>query len=277
LLALGPRGGSFVLRETSERELNRGWRGGQRCYAHAIERIDPKAGAEAIEATLRLVRGETVRGRMTNEKGEPVEKAILVSRLRISPLSMWWRGDVVIEGADGRFEVPGLAKGQTYPVHFLDAKHRLGATAMLTADGKEPTVVLRPCGEARARLVDKEGRPVAGSSLRGTPYSFQMVVTPGVFRFDSLATRLGGLAADADFVANVDRTNYRPRPKSDERGRITFPALVPGATYRLVHFNKRPYIRKEFTARSGETVELGEIVVEKEKGAEEAAGGRAGR
>jgi hypothetical protein len=67
------------------------------------------------------------------------------------------------------------------------------------------------------------------------------------------------LTADADFMANVDRTNYSNGPKTDADGRITFPALIPGATYRVVETNGQAMSAKTFSVKSNETVHLGTL------------------
>ena len=106
--------------------------------------------------------------------------------------------------------------------------------------------MLKPCGQATARLVDSEGKPSGGVEAW-----LHMVVTPAAWpvvngqvssavdavvrkssnapeaAMDAYAGRYGRLAADEDFVANVDRTNYSVQPKSDADGRVKFPALIP--------------------------------------------------
>ena len=51
---------------------------------------------------------------------------------------------------------------------------------------------------------------------------------------------------------------------SDADGWISLPALIPGASYRVRVVPRRgpPTFRKEVTVKPGETVDLGEIVVE---------------
>lgn len=73
----------------------------------------------------------------------------------------------------GRFELCGLEKGKGYPVYFLDAKRRLGATVTVQA-GDEPRVVLKPCGTAIARYVNLQGTPRIGPRP-----DLHMIVTPG--------------------------------------------------------------------------------------------------
>ncbi|HLA85463.1 MAG TPA: hypothetical protein VJL29_11770, partial [Thermoguttaceae bacterium] len=263
LLAHGPDN-EYVLREFDSGLIYNGRPGGRRYYASAIEKINPKPGSEPIETTLRLVYGEKVSGRVVDENNKPADGAIYITRLKVSPSSPDW-GASPIEALGGRFTLSNLAKDQEYPVYFLDAKRRLGATALLTAGEQEPTVVLKPCGSARATFVDEKGQALAGLSSHEQP-SLHMVVTPGVCPYDFEATRRGEIAADADFVSNIDRTNYWPVTKTDEQGRVTFPALIPDATYCIYAMKGRQWITaKEFTARSGETIDLGKIVVERDK------------
>ncbi len=64
----------------------------------------------------------------------------------------------------------------------------------------------------------------------------------------------------------IDSINYRKEPVSDAQGRIVFPALIPGVTYRLM--DRTPIqgggqTRKEFTVKPGETLDLGDILIEK--------------
>ena len=65
---------------------------------------------------------------------------------------------------------------------------------------------------------------------------------------------------------SLDPVNYGSNFQSDAQGRLTLPALIPGATYRVEDFTPAfgggdPAIRKEFTVRPGETIDLGDIVI----------------
>ena len=256
LLVNGPTG-EFVAREIGYQQLERGLPGGERTYAHAFERINPEANSDPIEMTVELQRGATVVGRITNAAGEPVEHALLLTRLNLHPSELTWRG-FPIETLGGRFELSGLAQGVEYPTYFLDEKNRLGATLKLKADDSTPAAVLLPCGEALATFVDKTGKPVADFNL-----NFEIVLTSGTHRFDLKAMRLNSTAAEATYVQNVDRTNYRSAPQSDAQGRVTLPALIPGARYRIITYaNGGPAILKEFVAESQKTLDLGKITID---------------
>lgn len=259
LLISGPDG-NFVSREFGSRELSRGLPGGQRNYAHQVEQVNPQANSEPLNLTIELQRGAVVSGHIANSAGEPVEQALLITRLNMHPLILAWRGSS-LEALGDVFELSGLAEGAEYAVHFLDPRNRLGTTAMLTSREKTPKIVLLPCGEAAATFVDSEGKPVANHGP-----SLHFVLTPGPDMFDQTALNKGALAAETDFVANIDRLNYWPGPKTDANGRVTLHALIPGARYRITSYAKgRHVILKEFVAESAKTLDLGQFTVEVSK------------
>jgi hypothetical protein len=66
-------------------------------------------------------------------------------------------------------------------------------------------------------------------------------------------------------VALVDRQHYRNDRQTDAEGRLVLPALVPGAVYRIIdrsNQTKGYQVRRDFTVKPGETLELGDILVE---------------
>ena len=96
---------------------------------------------------------------------------------------------------------------------------------------------------------------------------FSMVVTPGPDRLSSDPADKTGLSADQDYLFRIDPINYPEGCLADADGRLEFPALIPGATYRVfdqtVDDDGGRQIRKEFTVKPGETVDLGDILIEK--------------
>ena len=212
----------------------------------------------AIKIALRP--GASVKGTLTDAKGNPIEHALVVSRLKISATSPQWRG-YSDEALNGRFEISGLRDGEEYPVYFLDPKNRLGATTMISTKRASPTIVLKPCGSATARFVDTEGKPASGKHP-----GLHMVVTPGKPKYDYQAIRRGETVADEDFVSNIDRVNYQPSPATDAQGGVTFPVLIPGAHYRFINFVKgQSQVAKDFVAESGQTYDMREIEVQTNK------------
>jgi hypothetical protein len=150
---------------------------------------------------------------------------------------------------DGCFELRGCDPEKTYTVHFLDAAGERGATVQLSAKkaaGKPVKVRLEPCGSAEVRFVDKDAKPLA--SFRPI---FYIVARHGPDGEDS---------DDSDFAANVDHLHYSGGGSSvDAMGRCKYPALIPGATYRILDYNLRSV--KDFTVKPGEKLNLGDIVI----------------
>ncbi len=248
----------------------RGQPGGSRMYSHAITALDLKPGMGSQEVNLVLRRGETVKGRVVGPDGQPVRDAWIFSRLILDPnygAMRSWTGRYHGKLSSGRFEIRGLAPDTDVPVYFLEPERKLGATVNLSARsaaGGPVTVRLEPCGSARAWLVDPDGKPVTKPvrSLR-----VLIVVTPGpvsnTFSNPNVKTLI--LAADAGILTDVDPINYETELAPDAGGRITLPVLIPGATYRFIDYTMvvrgqtGPEIRKEFTVKPGQKLDLGNI------------------
>ena len=99
------------------------------------------------------------------------------------------------------------------------------------------------------------------------PWLISMIVTPGSFANRKTLKSGLQLADEARLIA-VDPINYEHNPVSDAQGGITFPALIPGATYRIIDRTPfrgpdGPQQRKDFTVKSGENLDLGDILIEK--------------
>jgi protocatechuate 3,4-dioxygenase beta subunit len=259
LLVQGPTA-DFVHVEISSEMLNSGRPGGSRFYPDAavkLANLSPEG--EVKEVAITLGRGVTVRGRVLGPDGKPVARVILLHRLHVYH-DLGWHS--ATEARDGWFEVAGLDPDKTYPVFFLDAEHQWGATVQLSGRqaGQEVTVLLAPCGKATARYVDGQAKPRA--NLAAAP---DIVVTPGGWNLYGSGGK-NELLADSGSLTNIDRHNYGGRVKTDAAGRITFPALIPGATYRVARWEKdewRPF--KEFTVESGKTLDLGDVIINEPK------------
>ena len=214
---------------------------------------------DPIELAISIRPGATIAGRIVDAAGAKIDEALVISRLHIWSSDLFWRGQNPPASAlGGEFALSGLDPKQEYPVYFLEPRRHLGATQVFRADSKETPVVLKPCGQASARFVDSQGQPRVGFEP-----IFQMVVTPGVDQSDYEAARQGKFAADADLLANIDPANYGRFPKTDEQGRLAFPELVPGATYRLAVFKDgKRQVLSDFSVKSGEQLDLADVVVD---------------
>jgi hypothetical protein len=259
LLIHGPTP-DYVYSEIGERKLSAGKDGGARLYAHAIVPLDLKPGADPHTVTVSLKPAVTVKGRVLGPDGKPVAEALMLSRLHVNAISSEWNW-FPITVRDGRFELHGCDPEKAVPVHFLDAKNKAGATVEISGKqaAEEVTVRLKPCGSASTRLVDGDGKPIPNTKVW-----LYLVATPGAFRSDGKAYEKGEFTADEEAVTNIDRLNHWEGGMTDAEGRLTFPALIPGATYRIAEVDDRGSPAKhEFKAESGKDVKLPDVVRKK--------------
>jgi hypothetical protein len=270
LIALGPSE-DYVLQVTSERLIQEGRPGGRRIYAHAFSAYDRKSTGDTRTVDVVLRRGVTVKGQVIGPDGQPIQDAQMISRIFLmQPGVPWrsWQGDYHGNVRNGRFELHGLATDPEIPVFFLEPKRKLGAMVNISGksgSGGPITVGLESCGTARARLVDPAGKPLAGYR---DPSLIGMVVTPGPSWFSRDKADESRLAGERDYVCRIDPINYPDGCVSDALGRVILPALIPGATYQIddmsaIDDNGGGHLRKEFTVKPGETVDLGDIRIEK--------------
>ncbi len=97
-----------------------------------------------------------------------------------------------------------------------------------------------------------------------------MMATPAS-EVESGPEKANGLPAEVLYPAGIDPAHYATYPTSDAQGRVVFPDLIPGATYQvrdstLPRDPGHSYsfaVRKEFSVKPGETLELAEILIEK--------------
>ncbi len=126
------------------------------------------------------------------------------------------------------------------------------------------TIRLQPCGTARVRFVEPNGRPVAGHYS-----SFEFLATPGPDPMGRDDRDRSALAGDTSLVANIDRKHYWTQRRTDAEGRLVLNALIPGALYRIGDYatlkdrQNGVIFNKDFTVKPGETLDLGDLRVEK--------------
>ena len=301
LLVKGPTE-DYVSEVMGERLFQNGGPGGTRIYTHASVALDLKPGVDANEIHLALRRGLTVTGQVVAPDGQPAQDAWIISRIILDPVAFTdteWLGRIHGNVHNGRFELHGLDPDVETPVYFLDPRRKLGAMVNLSAksialmtlanragragapgstiDFSADSMVrgpirvrLEPCGAAEARLVDPDGKPLEA------PIHYMvitLVVTPGP-TWSRAPDQAPLLLADEARLNEVDPINYEYdrinntfRWALDPDGRVTLPCLIPGATYRIIDYTLRrqvgAQVRKEFTVKPGEILDLGDVVVGK--------------
>jgi RNA polymerase sigma factor (sigma-70 family) len=243
-----------------------GERGGHRFYAHAISAYEVAAGHGAHELNAVLQPGKALKGHVVGPAGETAGDTVILTRQQLDPINCTWKPYNFSHTHDGRFELPGFDPEKAVPAYFLDTDHEWGTVVELSGKqaGEELAVRLQPCGQARARFVGPDGKPIAKFIV--WPYIYIMM-TPGMVRGKRVDAG-SELAADEAFLPNVDRKHHPTGLATDAEGRVTLPDLIPGAPYRISDWStvnvagKDIQLRKDFTVKAGETLELGDILVE---------------
>jgi RNA polymerase sigma factor (sigma-70 family) len=246
----------YVLVETSGRRLTHDKPGGQSWYFDGLESYDLSPQARPVERNVVLRRGVTVRGRLVGPEGQPVGAAQMLFRPHFD-LSGAMPSHLPVPLRDGRFELRGCDPEKTYTVYFLDVKNQWGAKVEVAgkqADGEPLTVRLAPCGSARVRFLNGTGRPVPDRG--GTA---QLILRSGCGPYDYASFEKGQLAEQSVYLGFLDPKNYVGGPRSDAEGRLVYPSLIPGATYRL---DGAP---KDVEAKAGKTLDLGDVVIDAAK------------
>ena len=164
LLVFGPTS-DYIHEVIGSRMLTIGRDGGERWYAHRIIPYEVSAGDSPRTLTAELRPGKTIRGRVVDVDDQPVLDAMIITRLHIEPFNPFWRGDWSVQhrARDGYFELHGLDPKNSVLVYFFDAEHNRGAAVELSGDqpGEDLTIRLDPTGQARARFVGPDDKPVA--------------------------------------------------------------------------------------------------------------------
>jgi protocatechuate 3,4-dioxygenase beta subunit len=203
---------------------------------------------------IALQKAAAVSGRVTDEAGTPVPGAsVRFARdsnvralLRGGPAAFLGRPGVTT-GPDGAFRMRGLAAEKNLTLEaaktgYVTAK-RHGVTLKPGEAVKDVTLVVRRGLEARGRVVDSAGQPIAGAEIRLSPvergggrFMFQLA---GVSREKPDTTtgadgsfRLAGLEA-GEYALTVSREGYAPKrvPSATvaEKGPNDWPEIVLAA------------------------------------------------
>jgi hypothetical protein len=261
LFVVGPTH-DYVHVETSAGELEYGHPGMLRYHPDGLIPLDVKPGTEPPEVTATLLRGVTLRARVQAPGGKPAEKFIALSRSYIPTgylLWQWGPGSLnYLECRDGELLLPGRDPEKGGTVWLFDADHALGATLSFTgaeASGPPLTVALQPCGSASVRALDAQGRRISPI--------LSIVITPG-----AIGTLIGrvdakdGKPIEGDWHMWSSYDAAQPGPDDpDAQGRITFPHLIPGATYQCSKLfsdedSDQGWPKIEFRVKPGETLAL---------------------
>ena len=219
-----------------------------------------------------LRRGATVKGQVVGPDGQPIRDAWMISRIILDPRrGVWrsWTGRHHGNVRNGRFEIHGLDPDTEIPVYFLEPEAKAGRASSTSRASR------RPAGRSPSGS-NPAAPPRRGSSVPAASRSRDVYpVGAGPSRWSSppahptppRKTRPSLLSADEANLSTVDPVNYddgaglrcrrphhaaRPDPRRDL------------SLHRLHHVARGtdPELRKDFTVKPGETLDLGDILIE---------------
>jgi RNA polymerase sigma factor (sigma-70 family) len=208
------------------------------CHTYRI--VDVPADVETFTLDMELTRGATRKGRLIGPDGKPLAGVIAYG------LAANWQVKTL---GDATFEALGLEPGKPRTVSFIHKARRL-AGAILIEPGDGPVEVrLAPCGAAVGRLVDGDGQPLAGATINIGPQDHRGEMLPGNV---GLWPEGEVFTADKDGRFRVEGIN----PDLSVHVAI-HPRSRPNVF--LVPEKSRQAILEHLKAKSGETVDLGEL------------------
>jgi hypothetical protein len=206
---------------------------------HGVRVLDAPGAGKSVEVNFALDRGALGRIRVEDGAGAPVAGATVIGLAHTN--------------------VPATLPGATATVYALDpksaprrvlvwhAEKKLGATARVRGDEREPVVVkLAPLADITGTFVSAEGKPIAGASV---------LIDPD--------PELDGLGA---FLSVRFGAGARARVKTSADGTFKLAGVLPGVEYRLrlmkgeLFFparSKTEHLRAK--PESGKTFELGTL------------------
>ena len=271
LTVLGP-GEDYVLREIGQQHGPRGSAGRARMYAHAFHALDLKPGGASQDVAIALRPSAAVKGRVVGPDGQPVRDALVISRVVLQPTWIAWLvlvGRLPRRGAGWALRGARPARRRRGPRLFpgCQAQPRGDRDALgRSAAGGPVTVRLQPCGAARAgwSTPPASRSPIARRLRLSHDHDGRH---PGPHPSSQDKADQDRLAADQDFVARFDPIHYQKGLVSDAQGTARPPRADPRRDVPHLRQHDRrgasPRLRKEFTVKPGEMLDLGDILIEK--------------
>ena len=201
-----------------------------RHFPDSMKEINPAEGTETVHLDLALDPGAKVHLRVVDPQGKPVTGVKTGGRRN--------RGRYEIEPeAQAEIDVVTLGPGEDRMVWLVHEGRKLGRVIHVKEgdDKNGPVVVtLEPSATITGRIVDADGNPVSGATIRP------------------------GLKPGGDFSLGL------PQVASGSDGRFTVPNVPTGCDYSLVaesgaKITQRRVAFKDAAVRPGETTDVGDI------------------
>ena len=152
-----------------------------------------------IPRTIELPRGTTISGRVVDARRRPIEGVAVEAIFAIGKLTRGLRRSVQSTSA-GAFTIRGIPEG---PAQLKLSKPQL-VTIVRRIDGDTDlgNITLRAAGKAEVRVVDVDGQPIAGATVRVTDGAKATTNRDGIAHLD-------GVPANEDLTLHVSARGFR--------------------------------------------------------------------
>ncbi len=201
-----------------------------RHWPGSMKEINPVEGTETVHLDITMVPGDKVHIRVVDQQGKPVT-GVKTGGLRS-------RGLFELEAqAQAEFDAVSMGPGEDRMVWLIHEGRKLGRVIHVKEgdDKNGPVVItLEPCATITGRIVDPDGNPVSGATIR-----------PGL--------KPGG-----------DYALYLPNIASGNDGRFTLANVPTGCDYSLLAesgamITRRRVAFKDAAVRPGEKTDVGDV------------------
>ncbi len=200
----------------------------------SVKVVDLKPAGGEVHVELFVDRGRTAKLSVQDADGKPLPGAI------VSGLAAQW--PIADEIKEATATVYAIDPERPRRLALLHLKRNLGGTVTVRGDEKEPVVVkLKALGAMTGRLLQMDGTPLTGAVV-------------SINSRDQIASEL--------YHSTANRTV--PPVKTDNEGRFTLPALIPGIKFDFhAHQGETYYVLdpkfEPAEVNPGQTLDIGEL------------------
>jgi len=222
-------------------------------FAHNISVVEVSETEDPPPIRAVLHKARAVVGSVEYPTGVMASGALLLASGRVSPVRGY--AGLPLPLRDSQFVVPGCRPGHVTRAYLLDPGAKVGAVIDVTPQADKPAVAkLVPCGAIRLRVLGEDGSPRVN-----LPVSISLLLDRDRPVNAPVATEP---VTDAQPAEWFDAINYPGRTKTDVKGRVELPALIPGARYLVAVGTGEARVKVgHFTVEPGQTLTLTDVVL----------------
>jgi hypothetical protein len=209
---------------------------------NAYRVVDVPADAKSLTCDIQIDPGRSVTGTVLGPDGKPLSGCLVIGLTAVQPKSTALK--------TAAFTVVGLDAQEPRQLLFVHLKQKLAGMRVVRPDEKaDVTVQLEPWATLKGRIVDEDGRPLAGARI-------QMGFIHPIF----FLPVTWWIPPQGEEV------------KTDREGRFQAEGLTPGMTFRLsLSTDKQLFVplvgtpdgMRVLSLRPGETKDLGDLTVKR--------------